>query len=143
MAFERFVNELVLQVYISAGELILPVLPTHRIEALIRGVKPQLRDGKYGKALEKLVVEIGLVLASECAQNEGKCDADEGDDEDGPWWLPLAIVAGVVSVFGLFSLHNVREGRKRQDVASNLRKLQNDLKVSFLVFLFLALLYRN
>lgn len=97
----------------------------------MNGVKPDLRAGKYGKALEKLVVEVGLVLASDC-ERLGTCAGDSSaeDDSGPPEWIKVVLGLGVVSSIGAFILRKSRhDAQQQREVSSKLRKLQKDLKV--------------
>jgi uncharacterized membrane protein YgcG len=120
-------------VYISTGDLVQNKLTSSRIGALINGVKPELRSGEYGKALEKLVVEVGLVLASDC--KSGACDDasddthEENEEDSGSWWLTGLAWGAFASFFAFPYVKNRYDHRQRREVCTKLRKLQNDLKV--------------
>lgn len=90
----------------------------------MNGVKPELRSGKYGKALEKLVVEVGLVLASDC-EKTGDCV----DNDASPWWMPYMGVGVFGAIFAFILRQSRQQQQQQRDVSSKLRRLQKDLKV--------------
>lgn len=106
------------------------LLPAFTIESLVHGIKPDLRAEKYGEALESLIVQVGLVLASDCAKN-GNCYEHE-EKEGIDWWLALVLAVFVLLGVGQFWWGR-REARVRGEVAEKLRKLQKDLKVLLLL----------
>lgn len=118
-----------LQVHISTGELVQELLPRHKIEALVRGVKPLLRSEKYGKALEKLVIEVGLETSSK-AHGGGSGGGRAGGDRDGDA-SALGIIGVIAAFFGCVWVteRNSEENRQRRVVTARLRNLQRDCQV--------------
>lgn len=117
-----------LQVHISTGQLVKQLLSSHRIEALVRGIKPQLRAEKYGKALEKLIVEVGLDLSSKAPGGYGGGGEDDGSWWN--WWFPFGFFAFFCGC-ACFGGWNNSENRQRRAVTSHLRSLQHDCQVFF------------
>ena len=113
---------LLLQVYISTGDLVGTKLKQPQIDGIISGIRSDLRNGKYGKAMETTVIQVGLTLS-------GNIDPSDGSDESSfDWGLGffLSIVAGF---FGLSAWTGYRQKRQQQNVRTQLRGMQRDVKV--------------
>eukprot|EP00892_Ulva_mutabilis_P011785 jgi/Ulvmu1/897/UM101_0005.1 len=112
------------QVYISTGDLVGRQLKQPQIEGIISGIRPDLRDGKYGKAMEAAVIQVGLTLSGKVNPAAGG-----GDDSSFDWGLAFfgSIVAGF---FGLSAWTGFRKKREQKDVRSKLQRMQRDLKAS-------------
>lgn len=82
-----------MQVAIYAGPGAKQRLTARRIKQVIAGMRPLLRQEKYGEALEVAAVDIGIALAGGTLPSAG------GGDGSGSAWgfiLPILIFIGIV-----------------------------------------------
>ena len=115
-----------MQAYISVGATAQQHLTPQRIQGILEGIKPQLRSGNYGSAVEAAVVEIGLTLAGK-EPSGGSKGGEKGGWRDKLLGLtPFGLFAGL---FGFVQLNGWRENRRRRNVTGHLRRLQTDLQV--------------
>jgi hypothetical protein len=116
-----------LQVYISVGKVAKQHLTPQRIAGIVASMKPLLRTQRYGAALERATVQIGLVLAdSKDALPAGGGGAEQGSDRSS-WW-DYTPIAGVGAVIAFVQGRGWRQRRRRSHVTRHLRRLQKDMK---------------
>ena len=116
-----------MQAYISVGDVARKQLSPARIHTVLEDTKPLLRSHRYGRALERAIVQIGLILAGSSDASGGGSDGDKGSWKD---YSPLAIFAAVI---GFVQLRGFRARRRRRTVTGHLRRLQNDFKVCSII----------
>lgn len=88
------------QVYISIGSQIEKFASKSRLQEVIFGMRPRLKEGKYDEAMEQAVIDIGLILAG----------SDPGSHHKGfRWsdipWIPIAFIGGFISLFAWYVLY--------------------------------------
>jgi hypothetical protein len=114
------------QVHISTGALVKEHLPSYRIEALVDGARQQLRAKQYGKALERLVVEVGLEATSK-AHRRDDGGGGAGPSDDGLLFAGFGVLCGVVVCCGCCCGWGAQQTRSR--ITDELRGLQRDCQV--------------
>ena len=117
-----------LQVYISVGALAKQRLLPRRIEGVVDAMRPLLREGAYGTALEHAVVQIGLILSGPAGAERARKQQEAAAPDD-PWWWSWAPVGLFASVFGFAGARQWRQRRRRSAATRELRRLQRDLQV--------------
>lgn len=121
-----------MQVYISVGALAKTRLSPRSIQGVVNAMRPFLREQSYGTALERAVVQIGLILSgpegAEKAREQQERQQRAADAED-PWWWSLAPVGIFASIFGYAGARQWRQRRRRAAATRELRRLQRDLRV--------------
>ena len=80
-------------VYISTGSGSGKVLSSTVIDAIIAHMKPDLRSAQYGSAMEKAVVEIGLVFEGK------KIDPVQNNDDFGGYFAIFFV--GIIAIVGI------------------------------------------
>lgn len=112
-------------VFISRGAGLASKLTPSTLDQIISNMKPYLRKGDYGKALQGSVVEISLVLTGQSLPTRGgRSDANNGDEGDlGGSFIVCVIfliLAGIVIVVSSMmkrnesdNLNDLERGRTR------------------------------
>lgn len=110
--------------YIVTGSGARRSLTESRIDGVYAAMRPALRAGKPGQAVEVGVAAIGKALAAAPLSGE----EEDGDGVGGgPWWVPVGLFAAVAGGISLASRR--AEARKRARYAafrSALRRTDND-----------------
>ncbi|EFJ47425.1 hypothetical protein VOLCADRAFT_92125 [Volvox carteri f. nagariensis] len=107
------------QIFISVGSGATSRLTYDGLGDIISDVRPSLKDRRYGEAVERAVVDIGLALAGRPVEPEGS---------EGRWWdelLGLGIFASIVGGFIFVAARTESRKRKRyqdDDVGDEVRK---------------------
>lgn len=99
------------------------MLKQPQIDGIITGVRDDLRHGNYGKAMEAVVIQVGLTLS-------GKVDPSAGGDGKSSFDWGLAFFGSAIAgFFGLSAWTGHRRRSEQQNVRGRLRGMQRDLKV--------------
>lgn len=105
-----------MQVYISSGRDALEKLNSNVVAFIIERMKPELKDGNYGKALNQAVVDIGMALSG-----------DPPKDYSWIWW-PVILVTGAAA-WVAHECWGMRQRRAHRDAGTRLQQMQRDLQV--------------
>jgi uncharacterized membrane protein YgcG len=97
-------------------------LTPSRIQLIMMDMKHHLRSKQYGTAVERAVVQIGLLLAGAKGDKPQKQEASSA-------WMDYAPFALMAAVFAFTQGHGFWKQRRRADVSRHLRRLQHDLQV--------------
>ncbi|GAB0490688.1 hypothetical protein MMPV_001925 [Pyropia vietnamensis] len=111
--------------YIVTGSGARRSLTEARIDGVYAQMRPALRAGKPGQAVEVGVAAIGKALAA--PPQDVDDDGNGGGGDDGPWWLPVGLF--VAAAVGITLAGRRAEARKRARYAafrSALRRTDSD-----------------
>lgn len=115
-------------VFLSRGSGLQKVLSDHTLDLLIEHMKPYLREGDYGKAIEATIVEIDMILHNKPSAAINRSHASSPSDNSGIGGVILFfLIAGVAFFYShRQTLHE--RGLRRGHVA--LSQLMRDVEGS-------------
>ena len=113
-------------VFISHGGGLESKLTPSAIDQIIGNMKPHLRKGDYGKALQGSVVEIGLILTGQTFPTRGRSDATNHGNEDniGDIFTVCVIFAVILGIITLVRRAHGDDGESINDLQRGRNKLE-------------------